>query len=117
MRKLEQIRTVIAVLLLSVVLQMTLLLPFHHHEHPDPEELSCELCEHHQPHPAHLSASAQPDNCLICQFLGVSYLPEASAEAPAGTGKGIALHLALSKKAPVVQLTLLSTRAPPYSFC
>ena len=113
----EHIRAVIAVLLLSVVLQMTLVLPFHHHGHPDLEELSCELCEHHEPHPAHLSSSAQPDNCLICQFLGVNYLPEAPAVAPAVTGKGLALHRVLSKEVLSVQLTLLSTRAPPRSFC
>ena len=117
MRKMENIRAVIAVLLLSVVLQMTLVLPFHHHEHPDQEELSCELCEHHQPHPDHLSSSVQPDNCLICQFLGGSYLPESSAEAPAATQRGLALHPVLSKEVSSVPLTLLSTRAPPYSFC
>ena len=117
MRKLEHIRTVIAVLLLSVVLQMTLMLPFHHHGHPDQEEPSCELCEHHEHHPAHLSSSAQPDNCLICQFLGVSYLPEASAEAPAATQGWLALHPVLSNEVPFAELTLLSTRAPPHSFC
>ena len=117
MRKLEHIRAFIAALLLSVVLQMTLVLPFHHHEHPDLEELSCELCEHHQPHPAHLSSSAQPDNCLICQFLGGSYLPGDLAEAPADIQRCLALHSVLSKEVPSAELSLLSTRAPPYSFC
>lgn len=110
MRKLEHIRTVIAVLLLSVVLQMTLVLPFHHHEHPYQEELSCELCdEQHE--------SVHPDNCPICQFLGVSYLPEASAEAPSATQRCVALHPVKSEEVPSVQLTLHSTRAPPFSFC
>ena len=117
MRKLEHIRAVPAVLLLSVMLQIALVLPFHHHEHPDQEELSCELCEHQKPHPAHLSSSVHPDNCLICQFLGVSYLPEASAEAPAATQGWLALHPVLSNEVPSAELTLLSIRAPPHSFC
>ena len=117
MRRMEHIRAVIATLLLSVVLQMTLALPFHHHDNPDQRERSCELCEHHEPHPAHLSSSVQPDNCLICQFLGVSYLPEVSEVASAATYRCIVLHPVLEKEVPSVQLTLLSTRAPPHSFC
>lgn len=110
-------RTVIAILLLSVALPMTLVFPFHHHDIPDSEDFSCELCDHHLPHPAHLSSSSQPDNCLICQFLGVSYLPEASAGAPVDTADGSSICATPSKEAPSVQLELLSTRAPPFSFC
>ena len=117
MRKLEHMRTVVAILLLSVVLPMTLVLPFHHHDVPDQEEFSCELCEHHQPHPAHLSSSDHPDNCLICQFLGIGFLPEASAEVVAVIADGSDCRVASSQDAPSVQLELLSTRAPPFSFC
>ena len=110
-------RAVIAMLLISVALPMTLLLPFHHHEGLNREGVSCELCEHHQPHPAHLSSSAQPDHCLICQFLGIGYLPEAPAEVPEDTAGGCSICTAPSKTAPSVQPASYSTRAPPFSFC
>ena len=117
MKKMERIRTAIAVLLLSVVLPMTLVVPFHHHEAEESSLLSCELCEHHQPHAGHLTSAGHLDTCLVCQFLGNCFLPEESISAPAAP----VLHDDREGYAPVsvptVQLQLLSTRAPPVSSC
>ena len=117
MRRLEHIRTAIALLLLSVVLPMTVVVPFHHHDPPAQEERSCDLCAHHQPHPAHLSASDQPDHCLICQFLGASYLPEQSAAVPAFLPDGSGLLSVPAQDVLPVVLEFHCSRAPPYSFC
>lgn len=57
MRKMQHIRTAIAVLLLSVVLPITLVLPFHHHEIEEAALESCGLCATHQSHPGHLVAA------------------------------------------------------------
>ena len=113
----EQYRTAIAVLLLSVVLPMALVLPFHHHDCSEHEEHVCELCEHHLPHPAHLSSDEHADDCLICQFLGISYLPEASAGIPTAQSDISTCCAIPSNDAPSAQVEHLSTRAPPYLFC
>lgn len=117
MKRMEQIRTAIAVLLLSVALPMTLVFPFHHHEAEESVLVSCDLCTSHQPHAGHLASASQIDNCLICQFLGVSYLPEESAEAPVRPDGHLAFAAAPSASAFSIQVQSLSTRAPPVSFC
>ena len=113
----EQIRTAIAVLLLSIVLPMALVLPFHHHEAEESALDSCEFCSHHLPHQGHLASNSQIDNCLICQLLGVSYLPEESAGAPCKPDVSTAFVQAPVSSVHSVSLQSLSTRAPPFSFC
>lgn len=117
MKRIEHIRTVIAVLLLSVALPMTLVVPFHHHETEESALVSCDRCVNHQPHPGHLAAASQMDNCLVCQFLGVTYLPEECADAPFGPDNNTEYVDAPSASVHSVQVQSLSTRAPPYSFC
>jgi len=113
----EQIRTAIAVLLLSVVLPMALVLPFHHHEAEESALDSCEFCSHHLPHQGHLVSNSQIDNCLVCQLLGVSYLPEESVDAPCKPDVSTEVVLAPATSVHSVLLQSLSTRAPPFSFC
>jgi len=117
MKRIEHIRTVIAILLLSVVLPMTLVLPFHHHEAEQSAADSCELCTNHKPHPGHLESASNLDDCLICHLLGLSYLREESAGAP--SKPGISVRLVAGKSASVifVHVQSLSSRAPPVSFC
>ena len=117
MKRMEHIRTAIAVLLLSVILPMTLVLPFHHHETEESSALSCDLCTRHQPHSGHLTAEGHLDNCLVCQFLGISYLPEESVAAPSVPVSHADLAGGAAESAPSVQLQLHSPRAPPFSFC
>ena len=117
MRKLESVRTAIAVLLLSVVLPMTLVLPFHHHETEQSAADSCELCANHQPHPGHLESVSHLDDCLICQLLGVSYLREESVGAPSKPSCSVSLFAGEPASVICVQVQSLSSRAPPCSFC
>jgi len=117
MKRMEQIRTAIAVLLLSVVLPMALVLPFHHHEADESALDSCEFCTHHLPHQGHLASNSQMDNCLICQLLGVTYLPEESVDAPCKPHVCEAFVQGPASSVHSVLLQSLSTRAPPSSFC
>ena len=117
MKRIEHIRTALAVLLLSVVLPMTLVLPFHHHEAGEAPLSSCEECTNHQPHPGHMGSSDPGDRCLVCQFLSVTFLPEKSAEAPARSECSRETGSVLAVAVPSAQVQTLSTRAPPFSFC
>ena len=117
MKKMERIRTAMAVLLLSVVLPMTLVVPFHHHEVEESSLLSCELCEHHQPHAGHLTSAGHLDTCLVCQFLGNCFLPEESFSVLSAPVRHNDRAGSITLSLPTVQLQLLSTRAPPVSSC
>ncbi|MBR5176639.1 MAG: hypothetical protein IKW89_12025 [Bacteroidales bacterium] len=117
MRRIEHIRTAIAVLLLSVVLPMTLVLPFHHHETGASSLLSCEQCTNHQPHPGHMGSSDQQDDCLVCQFLSVAFLPEDSVDAPFRPECTGEPDSSLTVSVHSAQVQTLSSRAPPSSFC
>ena len=110
-------RRISGFLLLSVILPMVILAPFHHHDGHDHAGISCEECAHHHPHPGHVSDESDTDECLICQFLAQQYIPSADlvadlfasdcdtfAGCPAG---GLILR----------STRLFSSRAPPASFC
>ena len=58
-------------LLTAVILPALLLSSFHHHD-PLPEP-QCIDCVHHVPH-GHVSGIQHMDDCLVCQFLSVSWL-------------------------------------------
>ena len=106
-----------AVWLLSVILQVIFVAPFHHHDHDAAEDLHCEACAHHQPHAGHLTAQGATDDCLVCQLLGQFYVP---ADAPAFRSQSVALR---SIASPVLGKVVLhpfqpsAPRAPPVSFC
>ena len=117
MKRIEHIRTAIAVLLLSVVLPMTLVLPFHHHEAEQSAADTCELCAHHQPHSGHLESASHLDDCLICQLQGVSYLREESVGTPSKPSCSVRLAAGEPASVIFVQVQSLSSRAPPFSFC
>jgi len=117
MKRTKHIRTAIAVLLLSVVLPMTLVLPFHHHDAEESAADSCEQCTNHQPHSGHMGSSDPGDNCLICQFLGVTFLPEKSADAPVRPECNRETGSVLTASVLSAQVQTLSSRAPPFSFC
>ena len=117
MRKREHMRTGLALLLLSVLLPMAIVLPFHHHETEEVASDSCEFCAEHRPHPGHLSAANCLDECLLCQFLAAAYLPAAAAETlsrPCRDADFVALPPAAAHS---LTLSSLAIRAPPFSFC
>lgn len=117
MKRMERRRAAAAAWLLSVVLPIILVVPFHHHEAEETSASECELCAHHQPHEGHLASSARIDNCLICQFLGVSYLPEASASAPFAPDDKADVACQSVDACLAAPIQLLSSRAPPVSVC
>ena len=109
-------RRISTIVMLSVILPMVFLAPFHHHDEIPRTELSCEDCMHHQPHPGHLGTNPGMDGCFLCQFLAQLFVPS--------TGR--VLHLRASDVATVIRdssddVTLCFTRhsaprAPPVSF-
>ena len=110
-------RRISANFLLSIVLSIVFLAPFHHHDEPLAQDISCDDCTHHQPHPGHLSEKAGTDECLICQLLAQVYVPTAGP---------VVNHLSpdcitmVSNDSGDVILSFTpqsSPRAPPVSFC
>lgn len=74
----EQRRDCFARILLSVFVPMLLLVTFHWHENEAGNADACVECVHHVPHSGHLTAqSLSIDNCLLCQFHALPYLPSA----------------------------------------
>ena len=107
----------ISAFLLSAVFLPTLLLTALHRHQPETEADSsvCAGCESHTPH-SHLSDVHQTDECLVCQFLTVLWLPS-DGRKPVGPDSGFTIlsdsfgtHLA------GVSVPGQSTRAPPYVF-
>lgn len=113
----RELRRISSAILLSVFLPIVLLAPFHHHQQPSLEDVSCEACSQHQPHPGHLSSNTGTDDCLICQLLGQQYFPS----------EGIAFRMSQPACEPISEVapagitsfvySLSSPRAPPVSFC
>ena len=74
----EQRRDCFARILLSVFVPMLLLVTIHWHENVAGNADACVECVHHVPHSGHLTAqSLSIDNCLLCQFHALPYLPAA----------------------------------------
>lgn len=110
-------RRISGFLLLSVILPTVFLAPFHHHDEHDHTGFSCEECAHNLPHPGHLSDEPDSDDCLICQFLALQYVPAADLVADLFTTDCDAFV-----SFPAEGLILRSThhfspRAPPVPFC
>ena len=96
---------------------MTLLLPFHQHEAEGAASASCELCSSHKPHSGHLESAGHLDNCLICQFLGITFLDAESAGAASPSTRSAGLVAAGPDSVTGVPLQSLPARAPPCSCC
>ena len=96
---------------------MVFVAPFHHHDHDYQEDIHCDACSQHEPHPGHLNPKSGADECLICQFLGQQFCPQA----------GLDVDLSYSEPAPESGgfcdsfipcfTSHTSSRAPPASFC
>ena len=106
-----------SVILLSVILPIVLLAPFHHHDQPNKAEISCEACSQHQPHQGHLSSNSGTDDCLICQLLGQQYFPSEGITvlSAAKVARPDAGYVSADVASFVHNLS--SPRAPPVSFC
>ena len=110
-------RRISANILLSIVLSIVFLMPFHHHDEPRPQEVSCDDCAHHQPHPGHLSEKPGTDECLVCQLLAQVYVPTVGTVVDLLSPDGITIVSDFSGDVILSFPNQYSPRAPPVSFC
>jgi hypothetical protein len=96
---------------------MVFLAPFHHHDEPIPQEISCDECAHHQPHPGHFSEKPGTDECLICQLLVQVYVPTAGPVISLLPSDSITIIDDFSGDVILCFTPQSSPRAPPVSFC
>ena len=110
-------RRISALFLLSVVLPVVILAPYHRHDKPFTTEISCQECSHHQSHPGHLSEQTGTDNCLVCQLLAQQYMPSADPAVRLLSSEFVTLASDYSGDVIVSLIHHSSPRAPPASFC
>jgi len=111
--KSRRFRQTIARLFLLVYLPMAMASAMHIHA-PSPA-ITCDNCARHVAHAAHFSiADNHFDDCVLCQFLSLSYLPAAVVAS---------IFIITPQKASFCQTAILapqrsevchSTRAPPF---
>lgn len=114
MRKLRNI----AAMMLSAVFLPTLLLVSLHRHQPVAEGDSsvCSECASHVPH-SHLSGINHTDDCLICQFLTVVWMPSEEESAVQPAVESSEWYDASAGQAPHILFLVPSLRAPPAVFC
>ncbi|MBO5581621.1 MAG: hypothetical protein IJ755_03940 [Bacteroidales bacterium] len=107
-------RRLYAVLLSAIILPAILLTSFHHHA--PVQETDCVDCAHHIPH-GHLGGMQGTDDCLLCQFLSISWLAPADEPQAFPLRKAVRLFQAPVRAFAFLSFPSLSTRAPPVVFC
>ncbi|MBQ3766056.1 MAG: hypothetical protein II874_04895 [Bacteroidales bacterium] len=117
MKRMERKRAAIAALLLSIVLPIVLIAPFHHHGTEKAIASDCDYCTHQQPHSGHLASSGQLDKCLVCQFLSIPYLPEKSTSVAFVPEAKASVSSQPAEAGFAAPVRLLPSRAPPVSVC
>lgn len=110
-------RRISADFLLSIVLSIVFLAPFHHHDQPLTQVISCDDCSHHQPHPGHLSENPGTDECLICQLLAQVYVPTIGPAVNLSSSDCVTIDSDFSDDVILSFTSQSSPRAPPVSFC
>ena len=106
-----------AFLMLSVLLPMLLVAPYHHHSDPVQEDVPCESCSQHKPHPGHLTAQICTDECLVCRILYQQYAPSADLAVSILSLERTVDSDRLTEDIPICFIHHSSPRAPPVSFC
>ena len=110
-------RRIFAAWLLSVVLPMVFLAPFHHHGPEQREDVFCEDCSQHLPNHGHLSAGSATGECLVCQLLFQQYVPSECTVFRSYLTETEAEVLPIPEDVVFLSFQLSSPRAPPVSFC
>ena len=107
-------RKIYGILMLAVILPTFLLSSFHHHS--PVSDTHCFNCSHHVPH-SHLAGVSHTDDCLVCQFLAVVWVPssEERPDAPVVISKYEYGFSGIDIVA--VKLISIPPRAPPFVFC
>lgn len=110
----QERRRFYAIMLSAVILPVILLSSFHHHE--PVRDIDCIDCSHHIPH-GHLNQWQGTDECLVCQFLTVSWLTSSESVMIRPT---LPSHYLWEISVPALatgSVLSLSTRAPPSVIC
>ena len=110
-------RRIFAAWLLSVVLPMVFIAPFHHHDLGQQEDVFCADCSQHLPHHGHLSAGTATGECLVCQLLVQQFVPSENTVVQAYPAEQEAYVLPIPEDVIVLSFQPSSPRAPPVSFC
>lgn len=107
-------RRLYALLLSVIILPTFFLTSFHHHEiYPDTD---CVDCGHQHPH-GHLGQRQGTGDCLICQFLSITWLPSFEERLVKPQEKVVRLSEEPAGQSVILPDYVLSTRAPPTVFC
>ena len=110
-------RRIFAVWLLSVVLPMVFIAPFHHHDLERLEDVFCADCTQHLPHHGHLSTGTATGDCLVCQLLFQPYEPAENAVIRSYLTEAETEVLPIPEDVVFLSFQPSSPRAPPVSFC
>lgn len=110
-------RRISASFILSIVLSIVFVAPFHHHYEPLLQEITCSDCTHHQPHPGHLSEKPGTDECLMCQLLAQVYVPTVGPVISLLFSDCVTTVDDFSGDVILSCTHQSSPRAPPVSFC
>ena len=104
--------------MLSVFMPMVVILPFHHHDEEElRQDIECQACENHLPHPGHVSEDLQIHDCIFCHVQGSQYLPGIE-QISCGSADYFCFIEAVQYSFVPEQYKLpASQRAPPVSFC
>ncbi len=106
-----------SLIMLSVILPMVLIAPFHHHREQVPEDIQCESCSQHKPHCGHLTTQTSTDECLICRLLAQQFSPAETQSTCAPEQAGAIDTGCNCPDIPDCFTHHSSPRAPPVSFC
>lgn len=110
-------RSIYAIIMLSVALPMVFVAPFHHHEYESREDIRCDACTQHEPHPGHLTPKSGSDECLVCQLLAQQFYPPAGLDVNLFSSE-LTMDFGRFSDSVVSFFTHHSSpRAPPASFC
>ena len=110
-------RRIFAAWLLSVVLPMVFVAPFHHHDLDPLEDVFCADCTQHLPHHGHLSTGTVTGDCLVCQLLFQQYVPAENTVIRSYLTETETEVLPIPEDVVCLSFQPSSPRAPPVSFC
>jgi hypothetical protein len=110
-------RHISAVVLLAIYLSVLLLSSVHLHPETALGMDACEQCVHHLPHGGHLSAgNGTAHDCLLCQFLSISYVAVAVAAVVFFANFRKLRYIASRPSDMLVVRGFVALRAPPSLF-
>ena len=109
-------RRISTFILLSVLLPIVFVAPFHHHDENLLTDIPCEDCSHHQPHPGHLGNKTGAEDCFLCQLLAQLFIPSVGPVLNLLSSDSTPVFGHLSDAAVLCFTHHSSPRAPPVSF-